>query len=185
MTIGWFGLSFTAILSQRKPNQPLYNSHLQLLRAFALALLYVISWQISSFSHKNQAASGLLIVNFFTLQYNSTYTSHCSPIVNLNFIFLLLTLSPLSFTLRHSSLLPLLYLCTVLFISPSSLSVPSACRRCRFLSRVAAVGLIGVVAWRSGDWRGGASLYLCFSFLPLLYLLAAVVAFSLWLLLWV
>ena len=48
----------------------------------------------------------------------------------------------------------------VLFISPSSLS---ACHRGYFLSLVATVGLIivvglliDVVAWRGGDWHGGA-----------------------------
>ena len=155
MTIGWFGLSFTAILSQRKPNQPLYNSHLQLLRAFALALLYVISWQILAFSHKNQAASRLLIVNFFTilLQYNSTYSSHCSPIIKLNFFFLLLTLSPLSFTLSLDSNTPLFSLFSIraIYLPTWSISL-SGCRhgsdrRSGFPDRRG-----GMVKWRSA-WR--------------------------------
>ena len=64
-----------------------------LVRAFTLGIVNGIYKEILVSKHKITPLPGLVLVKSFTivLQWTSTYTSDYSPIVNLNFIFFLLS----------------------------------------------------------------------------------------------
>ena len=62
-----------------------------LVRAFTLGIVNGIYKEILVSKHKITPLPGLVLVKSFTivLQWTTTYTSDYSPIVNLNFIFLI------------------------------------------------------------------------------------------------
>ena len=60
-------------------------------KAFTLGIVNGICREILASKHKTTSLPSLVLVKSFTivLKWTSKYTSYCSPIVNLNFIFLL------------------------------------------------------------------------------------------------